>query len=49
MKELKGIRWIVCAGVLFVFSLLDCYAAGAKTTLKALDAAPRPFGADHPG
>ncbi len=37
MHKVKRIRWIVCAGVLFVFSLLDCYAAGAKTTLKALE------------
>ena len=37
MKELKGIRWIVCAGVFFVLSLGNCYAAWAKTTLKALE------------
>ena len=37
MKERKGIRWMVCAGVFSVLFLGNCYAAWAKTTLKALE------------
>jgi flagella basal body P-ring formation protein FlgA len=37
MKEVKRIRWIVCAAVFFVFSLGDCNSAWAKTTLKVLE------------
>ena len=37
MKEIKRIRWIVCAGMFFLLSLGDYNDAWAKTTVKALE------------